>query len=135
MDAAVLEQPATELAAYFAGTHTAFAVPLAPEGTPYQRRVWAAMAQIAYGQTRTYVDLARTPGSVARAVGQACGANPIPIIIPCHRVLAGAGPLGGFSGGAGASTKGALLRHEGALAREPELFFDVEAVTTVRATR
>lgn len=131
-DAEVLAQAAAEISAYFAGSRPVFAVPVAPAGTPFQRRVWTAMTQIRYGQTRTYGDLARAVDGVARAVGQACGANPIPIIIPCHRVVAANGRLGGFSGGAGISTKRALLTREGALACEPDLF---SAVTTAPAAR
>jgi methylated-DNA-[protein]-cysteine S-methyltransferase len=74
------------------------------------------MRAIPYGSTRSYADLARDLDSAPRAIGGACGANPIPVIIPCHRVLAAGGRLGGYSGGEGAATKVALLRLEGALA-------------------
>lgn len=80
------------------------ALPLAPEGTPFQRKVWAALLEIPYGETRSYGDIARrvaVPPSLpcARAVGTACGRNPIPILIPCHRVICSDGGIGGFSSG------------------------------------
>ena len=107
---------------YFDGQRTVFDLPLAPYGTPYQTRVWAARQAIPAGETRSYAQLAASIGSVARAVGQANGCNPIPIIIPCHRVVGAGGALGGYSGGEGAPTKRYLLdlerrslRHEGAL--------------------
>ena len=85
-----------------------------PQGSPFETRVWAAMRQIPYGETRCYGDLADAVGSAARAVGRACGSNPIPIVIPCHRVLAKSG-LGGYSGQGGLATKRRLLALEGAL--------------------
>lgn len=109
----VLGEAARQLAAYFAGTRTVFDVPLAPEGSDLQRAVCAEMSAIPFGETRSYGDLARTLGVPAQAIGQACGGNPIPIVIPCHRVLGSAG-LGGFSGGGGVDAKVWLLRHEGA---------------------
>ena len=99
---------------YFDGEAPAFALPFRPKGTAFQQRVWQAMREIPYGQTRTYGALAERAGGVARAVGMACGANPIPILIPCHRVVAQSG-LGGYSGDGGVETKVALLRLEGAL--------------------
>ena len=104
-----------QLSAYFDGKLETFDLPLDPAGTDFQRRVWFAMAEIPYGQTRTYGELAKTTGSVARAVGGACGKNPIPIILPCHRVMGSGGKLTGFSGGAGAESKAYLLRLEGAM--------------------
>ena len=89
-------------------------MPLAPAGSGFRQRVWQAMQAIPVGETRSYGALARALGSAPRAVGGACGANPIPILIPCHRVVAGGG-LGGYSGGAGLATKIALLKLEGAL--------------------
>jgi methylated-DNA-[protein]-cysteine S-methyltransferase len=80
------------------------------------------MCRIPYGKTRSYGELAKILGSMPRAIGGACGANPIPIFIPCHRVVAGGGALGGFSGGDGATSKRALLVHEGALQHQPSLF-------------
>ena len=111
----VLAEAARQLAAYFAGERREFALPLAPSGTPFRLRVWAAMQAIPYGQTRSYGDLARALDSAPRAIGGACGANPIPLVIPCHRVVGAGGALGGFSGGAGCDTKRQLLALEGAL--------------------
>ncbi|MFQ5773822.1 MAG: methylated-DNA--[protein]-cysteine S-methyltransferase [Kiloniellaceae bacterium] len=119
---ALLRRATHQLGEYFAGRRRAFELALDPPGTPFQRRVWAEMAKIPWGETATYGDLARRLGSAARPVGQACGANPIPILIPCHRVLAGDGGLGGYSGGAGPATKAALLALEGARAATPHLF-------------
>ena len=96
---------------YFDGARCDFDLPLAPAGSPFRTRVWAALRAIPYGETRTYGDLAAALGSAARAIGQANGANPIPILIPCHRVVAGNG-LGGYSGGDGPATKRALLALE-----------------------
>jgi methylated-DNA-[protein]-cysteine S-methyltransferase len=94
-----------------------FDLPLAPAGSTFQRRVWAAIRAIPRGHRATYGELARQLGSAARAVGQACGANPYPIVVPCHRVV-GAGELGGFAharDGFLLDTKRWLLRHEGAI--------------------
>jgi len=104
-----------QMSAYFDGKLEKFNLPLAPTGTEFQRGVWQAMTQIPYGQTQTYGDLAAGSGRVARAVGGACGKNPIPIIIPCHRVMGGGGKLTGFSGGAGPESKVFLLKLEGAM--------------------
>lgn len=92
---------AGELAAYFEGARTRFSVPLAPEGTAFQLVVWHALQQIPYGETRTYGEIATAVGNpgAARAVGMANHHNPIPIVIPCHRVVATGGKLGGFGGG------------------------------------
>jgi len=93
-----------------------FEVPLRPSGTPFQRRVWAKIAAIGPGRTRSYGSIARELGSAARAVGQACGENRFPLVIPCHRVLAACG-IGGFAhraGGFHLSVKRWLLVHEGA---------------------
>ncbi len=100
-----------QLHAYFDGQCLAFDLPLAPQGTPYRRRVWVALQAIPPGQTRTYQDIARTAGGSARSVGGANGANPIPILIPCHRVVA-TGRIGGYSGGDGLPTKRYLLELE-----------------------
>jgi len=105
----LLREAAAQLAAYFAGTLTAFDVPLAPAGTGFQKRVWQAMREIPYGETWTYGGLAKRAGTVPRAVGGACGANPIPVIIPCHRVLAANGGAGGYSGKGRLKTKALLL--------------------------
>lgn len=104
-----------QLVAYFAGTRKAFSLPLAPEGTDSERRVWALMAKIPYGETRTYGDLAAPLGMSPRAVGRACARNPLPIFLPCHRVIGADGSLGGYSGEGGAETKRKLLLLEGAL--------------------
>ncbi|MFC7607776.1 methylated-DNA--[protein]-cysteine S-methyltransferase [Teichococcus aestuarii] len=98
-----------QLQDYFDGQRMVFDLPLAPHGSAFQRRVWAALAEIPPGETRSYAALAAGLGSVARAVGQANGANPIPIIIPCHRVVGANGALGGYSGGEGPATKRYLL--------------------------
>ena len=111
----LLAEAARQLTEYFAGTLREFTLPLAPSGTSFRLKVWAAMQAIPYGQTRSYGDLARALGSAPRAVGGACGANPIPLIIPCHRVVGAGGALGGFSGGAGCDTKRQLLALERAL--------------------
>jgi len=103
------------LEAYFARPETRFDLPLALAGTPYQLRVWSVLRAIPVGETRTYGDLAHELGSAARAVGQACRANPCPIVVPCHRVVAKQG-LGGFAGdtsGRRLEVKRWLLRHEG----------------------
>jgi methylated-DNA-[protein]-cysteine S-methyltransferase len=113
---ALLDAAAEELRAYLAGRLRRFSVPLAARSSPFQHLVFEAMMAIPYGETRTYGDIASALDSSARAVGQACGANPIPILIPCHRVL-GAGSLGGYSGAGGAATKLWLLELEGAAGR------------------
>ena len=102
-----------QLHAYFDGTRRGFDLELAPQGSPYRRRIWAGLCAIPYGQTRSYADLARDVGGSPRSVGGANGANPIPIIIPCHRVVGTAG-LGGYSGGEGLATKSWLLALEAA---------------------
>ena len=111
----VLAEAARQLTEYFAGERREFALPLAPSGTPFRLRVWEAMQAIPYGQTRSYGDLARALDSAPRAIGGACGSNPIPLVIPCHRVVGSGGALGGFSGGAGCDTKRQLLALEGTL--------------------
>jgi methylated-DNA-[protein]-cysteine S-methyltransferase len=92
---------AAQLDEYFAGTRTSFDVPLAPDGTPFRRAVWAALVEIPYGETISYAELAREVGrpGAYRAVGQANGSNPIAIVVPCHRVVAAGGGLGGYGGG------------------------------------
>lgn len=109
----LLAEARAQLAAYFDGSRFSFELPLRVEGSAFQRAVCNAMLAIPPGETRTYGDIARDLEHPAQAVGQACGANPIPVIIPCHRVLAANG-LGGFSGGVGVEIKVWLLRHEGA---------------------
>ena len=108
-----LKNAATQVLSYFAGTLRDFDLPLAPRGSAFQRQVYAAMQAIPYGSTQTYGELAQQIDGFAQAVGQACGSNPLPLIIPCHRVLARGG-LGGYSGHGGIETKIVLLQHEGA---------------------
>jgi len=103
-----------QLQAYFRDPRYRFSLPLQPIGTPFQRRVWDALRRIPAGQTRSYGEVAKYLGSGARAVGGACRANPIPVIIPCHRVVAAKG-MGGFMGvtaGRGLQLKQRLLAHE-----------------------
>ncbi|MEM8630833.1 MAG: methylated-DNA--[protein]-cysteine S-methyltransferase [Pseudomonadota bacterium] len=102
-----------ELSAYFDGTLTAFTVPMRSASTGFQADFHASLSAIPYGQTRTYGEIASDLGVSAQAIGQACGANPIPVMIPCHRVLAADG-LGGYSGAGGVEAKVALLKLEGA---------------------
>ena len=109
---ALLQEAVTQLSDYFAGQRQRFDLPLAT-GTGFRARFLQALIDIPYGQTREYGALARSLGVPAQAIGQACGANCLPILIPCHRVLAANG-LGGYSGSGGVETKVALLRHEGA---------------------
>ena len=109
----VLIEAETQLIAYFRGERQSFDLPLRVKGGTFQRAVCDEMLTIPFGQTLTYGDIARRLGAPPQAVGQACGGNPIPVVIPCHRVL-GATGLGGYSGGQGIETKVALLRHEGA---------------------
>jgi methylated-DNA-[protein]-cysteine S-methyltransferase len=112
----VLRSAKSALERYFAGTLTDFDTPRTPAGTLFQRRAWDEMCRIPYGETITYGELARRVGSAPRAVGGACGSNPIPIIVPCHRVVAAAGKPGGYSGMGGLDTKAWLLSHERATA-------------------
>jgi len=104
-----------QLRDYFAGRRTGFDLPLAPEGTPFQRAVWRQLQDIPYGGTISYGELARRVGNpkASRAVGAANGANPIPIVIPCHRVIGADGRLTGFGGGL--PVKQALLALEARL--------------------
>ena len=105
----LLRRARDQLQAYFDGARLSFDLPLAPHGSAFQRRVWAALCAIPPGETRSYADIARAIGSAPRAVGGANGANPIPLFIPCHRVIAADGSLGGYSGGDGPATKRYLL--------------------------
>jgi len=109
----LLANAVAQLEGYFKGTRQEFDLPLDVQASQFQRDVCDAMLAIAYGETRTYGDIAKDLGVPAQAIGQACGANPIPIVIPCHRVL-GATSLGGFSGRGGVEAKVALLKLEGA---------------------
>jgi methylated-DNA-[protein]-cysteine S-methyltransferase len=122
----LLRSAREQLHAYFDGALTSFDLPLAPEGSPYRQRVWRALLAIPYGATRTYLDIAREAGGSPRSVGGANGANPIPIIIPCHRVVATTGP-GGYSGGEGLLTKRALLELERPTGLHPQAAADAQA--------
>lgn len=108
----ILDKAVAQLRAYFAGDLKDFDLPLAPLADPFREQVRAAMRAIPHGQTRTYGEIANDLGTYGQPVGVACASNPIPVIVPCHRVLSADG-LGGFSGGQGIETKIALLRHEG----------------------
>jgi len=115
---ALARRTCMQLAAYLADPQAGFDLPLAPAGTPFQRRVWRAIAAIPEGRTLTYGEIAHRLKSAPRAVGQACGRNPYPVVVPCHRVVAAAGGLGGFAstrGGWLLDTKRWLLAHEQAL--------------------
>jgi len=112
----VLDESARQLAAYFEGDLVSFELPLELHGTDFQRRCWLALATIPYGQTVSYGEQARRLGlgpDAARAVGSANGSNPLPIVLPCHRVIGADGSLTGFGGGL--HVKRFLLEHEGAL--------------------
>jgi methylated-DNA-[protein]-cysteine S-methyltransferase len=111
----VLARARQQLIEYFAGVRTTFDLPLDPPGTAFQRQVWDALRTIPYGATTSYSELARRLGDpgATRAVGAANGKNPIPIIVPCHRVIGARGELTGFGGGL--DRKRWLLEHEGAL--------------------
>lgn len=116
-----------QLTAWLRDPRFAFSLALDPAGTPFQRRIWEAIARIPVGETRTYGELARRVGATPRAVGQACGANPLPVVVPCHRVVAATG-IGGFAhatGGFLLDAKRWLLAHE-RLAQSPQraLFAD-----------
>lgn len=108
-----LNEALAQLRAYFDGRLQVFDLPLCVEASDFQKSVCEAMRAIPFGETLTYGDIAARLSAQAQAVGTACGANPIPVIIPCHRVL-GASSLGGYSGQGGVETKVWLLRHEGA---------------------
>jgi methylated-DNA-[protein]-cysteine S-methyltransferase len=109
----LLDEARRQLDAYFAGRIKAFDLPLRPRGTPFQEALWRRLSEIPHGQVLTYGALAAAMATAPRAVGGACGRNPIPILIPCHRVVGAGRWLGGYSGGAGLETKRALLRLEG----------------------
>lgn len=111
----LLVEAERQLADYFARRRRSFTLPLEPAVGAFERSVLAAMSAIPFGETRTYGALAGELSAMPQEIGQACGANPLPVFIPCHRVVAAKGQLGGYSGGAGVETKAALLRHEGAL--------------------
>ena len=114
----LLQRGRAQLQAYFDGELDRFDLPLAPAGTTYRQRVWQALRDIPYARTASYGELAARIGGSARSVGGANAANPIPILIPCHRVVASAG-LGGYSGGDGLPTKTWLLALEQSGAGRP----------------
>lgn len=110
------QEAVRQLRAYLKNPRFEFGLPLAPAGTAFQRRVWAGIAAIPAGSTKSYGELAQAVGSGPRAVGNACGANPYPLAVPCHRVVAAGGGLGGFArkrGGFLLDVKRWLLEHEG----------------------
>ncbi len=112
----VLERAAAQLAEYFTGSRTEFDVPLDPAGSQFRQAVWHRIAEIPHGTAVTYSRLGADlgyPVAASRAIGAAVGANPITILIPCHRVLAADGRITGYSGGEGIPTKRLLLDHEG----------------------
>ena len=111
-DDEALASTRAQLTEYFAGERSSFDLPLVPEGTGFQRKVWSALCEIPYGETISYGELARHIGqpSAARAVGLANGSNPLPIVVPCHRVIGADGSLTGFGGGI--ERKRWLLAHE-----------------------
>jgi methylated-DNA-[protein]-cysteine S-methyltransferase len=112
---ALATEVVSQLRAYLADAGFSFTLPLRPSGTSFQRRVWEQIAAIPNRQTRTYGELARALHNAPRAVGQACGANPFPLVVPCHRVIATGGGLGGFArhgGGFMLDVKRWLLAHE-----------------------
>ena len=113
-DALPFEAVVAQLQEYFAGRRQFFELPLAPEGTPFQRTVWQALTRIPYGETISYGELARRIGKpqASRAVGLANGANPLPIVVPCHRVIGADGSLTGFGGGLDIKRKLLALERE-----------------------
>lgn len=123
----LLENAREQLGEYFFARRQQFNLPLSPQGTPFQHRVWRAMLDIPFGQTLTYGEVAKRLNSSPRAVGGACRSNPIAIVVPCHRIVAAAPrqkntfqkyALGGYSGGSGPETKKRLLRLEQAIGFE-----------------
>ena len=112
---AVLDRAAAQLSEYFSGTRTTFDVPVTLCGTEFQREVWARLGELRFGEVTSYGELGLSTGraTAGRAVGGAVGANPVPILVPCHRVLASNNRITGYSGGNGIPTKVWLLNHEG----------------------
>lgn len=108
----LLDEAERQIAAYFAGRLKRFDLPVRPAGSPFQLRVWQAMREIGWGEVATYGGLAISLDTGPRAVGNACGRNPICLLIPCHRVIGSGGAIGGY-GSAGLGIKRWLLRHEG----------------------
>ena len=102
-----------QLTHYFDGHLTNFSLPLEPLGTPFQHGVWRAMCDIPYGEGRSSGQVAKTLGTAPRTVGSACARNPLPVLIPCHRIVGANGALTGYTGGNGLATKDFLLNLEG----------------------
>jgi methylated-DNA-[protein]-cysteine S-methyltransferase len=130
----VVDTAIAQLEQYFAGERHDFDVPVSLAGTEFQRSVWRQIADLGFGETASYGDLGRGTGraTAGRAVGGAVGANPVPILVPCHRVLGSDGMITGYSGGEGIPTKSWLLQHEGIAHRVPRgtpeaTLFDLEA--------
>ncbi len=117
----VLDRASRQLDQYFAGNRRSFALPTSPGGTDFQRQVWHGLSEVPWGTATTYGELGLGAGraTAGRAVGGAIGANPLPIIVPCHRVLASDGKITGYSAGEGVPTKVWLLDHEGIPYRLP----------------
>lgn len=111
----IAEEVALQLNAYFDGKLVQFDLPICTKGSPFRQKVWQALCTVPYGETRTYGEIARQVDSAPRAVGGACSANPISIIVPCHRITGSGGWIGGFTGGEGCATKQLLLKHENVL--------------------
>jgi methylated-DNA-[protein]-cysteine S-methyltransferase len=116
----ILEETERQLGEYFAGTRNQFDLPLEPAGTEFQKKVWRALREIPFGQTRSYLDLAKSIGSAkaVRAVGAANGKNPLSIVVPCHRIVGANGTLTGFAGGLEAKAKLLALEARRSLFRE-----------------
>lgn len=114
-DSPVLQKAKAQLKAYFAGTGQTLDFAVSPDGTEFQRAVWGEIAKLGFGETATYAEIAAAIGrpKAVRAVGGAVGANPVPLVIGCHRVLGAKGRITGYSGGEGLPTKRWLLVHEG----------------------
>lgn len=117
----VVDAAVAQLEQYFAGERHDFDVPVRLAGTEFQRAVWAQISDLGFGEIASYGDLGRGTGraTAGRAVGGAVGANPVPIIVPCHRILGASGTITGYSGGEGIPTKSWLLAHEGIAHRVP----------------
>ncbi|MBX3194483.1 MAG: methylated-DNA--[protein]-cysteine S-methyltransferase [Microbacteriaceae bacterium] len=127
----VLDRAVEQLEEYFAGSRRAFDLPVELHGTDFQRAVWEQLVDLEFGEVVSYGELGLGTGrpTAGRAVGGAVGANPVPIIVPCHRVLGSDGRITGYSGGEGIPTKAWLLEHEGIAhrTRQPELEIDLDS--------
>ena len=114
----VLIEAKSQILNYFNGTLRSFSLPISPEGTQFQVRVWKGLTKVPYGETLTYGKFAKRLNTSPRAVGRACASNPIPLIIPCHRIIGRGGALVGYSGGDGIATKANLIIFEKETAQE-----------------